>query len=386
MSLKSVWGCFQVVRRVQRVLVVVLLLTGTLSVGVQAQLRVDPAPVLSIGGLTDDPRYMLSEVVGGLRLSDGKIILADRFTNGLRAYAADGSYLKEVGGEGQGPGEYEYIRGMSRCSEFPIVAFDLNWDQKIYDAGLTLIEERPASIPGIAASPYNFACAPSGHWLATGWGDTRAQFREGYYVATAPVVFGHGDEVLIDFGQRLSSERIGTLRPDRSPGGSGPHPFGKTMSLAIGHDQVFLGDGKTYHIEVYDFQGSLLSPLEWDGPNRTIGRKHRRAFEIERLENTSADRAPAVRRWLDNLPELEEFPAYDRLRTDSAGNLWVRYFPRPGEKTTDWVVFAPDGTQLGQLSLPSTTSLLDIGSDYVLLLAKDELDVPTVHLHNLLRR
>lgn len=90
-----------------------------------------------------------------------------------------------------------------------------------------------------------------------------------------------------------------------------------------------------------------------------------------------------MRRTLGHVFEMEEFPAFDRLRTDTDGNLWVRYFPRPGEERTEWVVFTPDGLRVGAISLPIKASLLDIGSDYVLVVETDELDVPTVHLHEL---
>ena len=50
--------------------------------------RIDPDPVLSIGGLTEDPDYILTTIVGGLRFTDGRVVLADRFTNGLRGLGA----------------------------------------------------------------------------------------------------------------------------------------------------------------------------------------------------------------------------------------------------------------------------------------------------------
>lgn len=375
------------VRVVSQVCAATIALLGAMHQGALGQtLVLDPSPVLSIGGLTEDPRYALSEVVGGLRLADGRVVVADRFTNGIRIYSSDGTYVGEVGREGQGPGEYEYIRGMARCAGSAIVAFDLHWDMKVYDSQLQLVEERSARLPGLGGgTPYEFDCGPSGHWVATGWGDTRAQFRAGYYVATAPVVLGFDDQVIADLGERLGSERIGTLRPNGNPGGSRPHPFGRQTSVAIGGDRMYVGDGGAYQIEVYDLQGRALTPIEWVGPDRTIERSHLDAFAAERLDGASPERAPSLRRWLNDLPELDDFPAYDELRVDRDGNLWVRYFPRPGGRTTDWIVFGRDGRRQGQLPLDRTTSLLDIGTDYLLVVERDELDVATVRLYRLLK-
>ena len=164
-----------------RILVSSLLLTGLLlpMSATSQEWAFDPNPVLRIGGSTKDPDYILSTVVGGLRLEDGRIVLADRFTYGLRVYSPDGTFLKEVGGEGEGPGEFEYIRGMDRCAGYPAVAFDLHWDMKLYDADLHLADERSARLPGISGTPYAFDCTGSGHWVllgvgTRGWGSSFA--------------------------------------------------------------------------------------------------------------------------------------------------------------------------------------------------------------------
>src|SRR5680860_1411604 len=94
--------------------------------------QIDSSPILRIGGLSEDPAYTLSNVVGGLLLEDGRVVLADRFTNGLRVYSSEGQWLLDVGREGEGPGEYEYIRALHRCNGSPIVAFDIHWDMKFY--------------------------------------------------------------------------------------------------------------------------------------------------------------------------------------------------------------------------------------------------------------
>lgn len=350
----------------------------------QAQVwTLGPDPILSLGGLSEDPDYILSEVVGGLRLNDGRIILAERFTNGLRVYDAEGVFIGDIGGPGEGPGEYEYIRGLDRCAGAPVVAFDLHWDMKRYDENLQLLDERSSLLPGIGGTPYFFDCGPSGHWFATGWGNREAHFQAGYFVATAPVVLGMGDSILVDFGERLSSERIGTARDDGTPTGSGPHPFGRRTSLAIGPNRVYMGDGSDFRIERFDLRGDSLPWVEWDGPNLEITREHLDIYGSVRLETVSSAQKPALRRWLKALSEVERFPAYDALRVDPVGNLWVRYFRKPGEADSRWVVLNEAGNLIGEVRLPGSTKLLDIGSDYLLVVEKDDLDVESVLLFRL---
>jgi len=272
-----------------------------------------------VGGFVEDERYSLSEVVGATRLADGRIVIADRFVQGLRLFAADGSYLKTVGREGEGPGEYVHIRGLGPCAEDRVVAFDLHWGWKVYDVELNLEEEYPPEIPGLGGTAYDYACDPSGTFVATGLGDTRAQFKSGYYVATAPVVLGRSDDLIRDFGERLSSERIGTVRSDGTPAGSGPHPFGRGTRVAIGGGRVYIGDGGDYDVEVYDLNGGRLSPITWIGPGREITGRDMKAYEEAVLAAVPESGETRARRGLRDLPELERFPAYNDLRVD---RLW----------------------------------------------------------------
>lgn len=359
--------------------VVIALLTCS-SLAAQT-LRLAPQPSLSIGGLTEDAHYMLSQVVGGIRLGDGHVVIADRFNNTLRMYDARGRFVREVGGEGQGPGEYEFITGFGRCESGQVVAFDIGWRMTFYDEDLTFLHERTAHVPELV-QPYKFACAPSGYWIASGWGDIQGQFRAGLYEATSRVLLGRGDSIAVDFGERLSSQRMGTVDGEGNPTGSGPHPFGRSTVMAIAEDRVYLGDGGEYLIESYSLTGDTLPPIEWRGPDRRIKSTDVDAYVDEMLEGVPAERAPELRRRLEKLLDVSSFPAYDELRIGTDESLWVREFHRPGSPTTRWIVF--DGGSLrGQLELPSTSELLDVGPDYILLLERDEFDVESVRLYGL---
>jgi len=366
---------------------VVLLGLLLLPVSVRSQeWALDPNPVFSIGGATEDPAYILSDVVGGLVLDDGRVVLADRFTNGLRMYSPDGTFLEKVGGEGGGPGEFEHIRGMDRCAGYPVVAFDLHWDLKTYDGDLRLAEERDSFLPGLSSTPYRFDCSESGYWIATGWGDVRVQFKEGFFQATAPVVLGRGDTLIFECGERLSSERIGTMAEDGSGGGSRPHPFGRETQVALGEDRAFLGDGRDYEIEVYDLTGAPLPPIRWEGPDLMVTREHLELYAEDVLAGVPAERRPAYRRWLRDMPEVEKFPAYDMLRVAPSGDLWVHAFQRPGEASSSWTVFDRVREKIGSLTLPDRMTLLDAGQDFLLVLELDEWDVLAVSLLRYSRR
>lgn len=342
-------------------------------------------PTFEVGGLGDDERYVLGEVVDAIRLEDGRVVVADRLAHGLKMYSPEGDFLTQVGGEGEGPGEFEYLLEMGRCADGRIVAYEIGWGQNVYDEDLEFVGTRPAETEALGRSAYELACNESGYVLATGWGDPGSQFKAGYYVATAPVVLLRDGEMVHDFGERLSSERVGVLRDDGNPAGSSPHPFGRSMSVALGPERAYLGDASGFVVEVYDLEGNRLPDITWQGPELSLTPEDFDGLLERMIAEAAPSDQPAVRRRWRDLPVLERYPAYDRLLTDVEGNLWVRHFPRVGADSADWVVFDPDGTRLGSLSLPLRATLLDAGPDWVLLSELDELDVATVRLYGIER-
>lgn len=78
---------------------------------------VSAEPEVEIGVETGAEEYMLSNVGGAVRLSDGRIVVADGDALVLRVYDADGRYLSSMGGRGGGPGEFGYLFGLLNCVE-----------------------------------------------------------------------------------------------------------------------------------------------------------------------------------------------------------------------------------------------------------------------------
>jgi len=344
----------------------------------------DEDPVFEVGGLTADLDYSFARVVGGTRLEDGRVVIADQMENVLRLFSPEGVFLKEVGGEGQGPGEYEMIRGIARCEKDLITGYDLHWDENRYDRELEFVGTRRANLAPLGGAPYARACNPRGFVLATGWGDHTTDFAEGYFASLSPVVLVRGDEVVRDFGMRLGSERVGSVR-NGQPTGSGPHPFGRSTRLALGQDRAFLGDGSAYRVEVYDLVGNRLPDITWTGPDLTYSEDAVGELANRRIEAAPERSRPALRRWFAALPALDRLPAYDRLVVDLIDNLWVRLFRRGTGGSETWVVFGRAGEQVGTVEIPARTRLLEAGSDYVLVSTLDDLDVPTVRVHRLVK-
>jgi hypothetical protein len=344
---------------------------------------VEQEPNLEIGSQDGAPEYIFFRVAGALRLDDRRIVIADGFSNQVRFYSEAGEFLKAVGREGQGPGEYQYIRGLGRCGADSVFAFDINWQAKVYTADGALVREMaihdPQSYQGL--SPYNLSCSRSGYFLITGWGEQTLQQIIGFYQATAPVsLLDRDGDLVVDLGERLASERVGRET------GSRPHPFGRSTELALADDRIFVGGAGQLEVQAFSMGGTLTAILRGPPLDLTIRGEDIDRYREERLARfDEPDRATEERR-LRDMPMPEQFPAYTDLRVDPEGNLWVQRFLRPGDDRNLWTVFAADGAMLGDIEIPTDLEITEIGADYVLGVSTDEMDVERVRLHRLLKR
>ena len=101
------------------------------------QLSVEPA--VTIGAAETDSTQLIDGVVSAVRLSDGRIVIANRLPPMLRWYDADGRFLHGVGSVGGGPGDFSGeglgIGGMWRIRGDSIAAWDiLRRRMQVFDA------------------------------------------------------------------------------------------------------------------------------------------------------------------------------------------------------------------------------------------------------------
>ena len=76
------------------------------------------------------------------------------------------------------------------------------------------------------------------------------------------------------------------------------------------------------------------------------------------------------------------FPAFAEVMSDAAGYLWVQEFDPPRERRPVllWTVFNPEGRVLGFVETPPGLEIYEIGEDYILGHAEDELGVEYVQV------
>jgi hypothetical protein len=328
--------------------------------------------VLRVGAGEGPPHELFSSIAGGRILDDGTLVLADRASGEVRRFAPDGTFLGSHGREGEGPGEYEYIRGVGACTASGFTVFDIGWQMSIYDEAGEFVTERPMRLEG-GATPYNLACDRSGRTAVVNW-DLASRPEIGFHVARARlrILDAEGAE-LADLGDRIGSERFGR------PTGSGPHPAGRSTRFDFLDSDLIVADGSSFGYERWNGEGRLveLVRIEVAPPDLDSLMAHYLEYALERAP-TEEDRR-RFRQEIEEMQGPEQASYLGDLRV-FGDRILVRE-PNIGDSGR-WFGFATDGTPIGFLPLPEGARLLDLRGNSILVEERSELDVPSAVLYS----
>ncbi len=353
--------------------------------------EVDPQPLAVVGESPGDPTQELDRVVSPFLLPDGRIGVPVRGIPAIRIYAADGTFLEELGRPGEGPGEFRYLSsGWSQGDT--VVAFDMDTRRVTrFPPG-----EGPETVTLEPGPPADLVVPGSGQEEAGEW-------------ITVGVAFvgedGRDRTVFHRFGPDgrhlgMVAEIGGFIRGPTPSGGGGPIALSPRAVFAGHGGALFLGETLTPRIQVRDGDGELLREVRWaveGAPTREEARD-RVADSAARLRGEGDPAAEAaLRDGVLGSPLPPSLPAWGGLLVDPLGFLWVRPYdpllhatplggltsPGPGG---EWLVFTPDGDPAGRVAVPDELTPAWIGEDRVVGIRRDALGVESVRVHALRRR
>ena len=323
-------------------------------------------PSLSIGSVGGGGADELFEVKDATRLGDGRIVIANSGSGELRVFNAAGSHAGTWGRRGEGPGEFA-VRGPTTVAPWPgdsiaasdnvvrprLSLFDMNGN---HGHDVTLDATRGNILDLL----------PNGRIVS-----------EGSVVFNRMAVFETRDLVRLETEWSVL-DVDGTLHASlgRFPsgeayfseawGGDMQHPFQRRAEGAVWGNLVAIGVSDSYEIKAFGADGSLVRIVRRDWDPRTP------------MQAESDRRAP----W--GVPPVDAYPVFDDILADRAGYLWVREYRMSDEEAEVWTVFDSEGRVLGLVETPAGLNVFEIGEDYVLGSAEDELGVEYVQLWGLL--
>lgn len=351
-----------------------------------------------IGQFDGPDEYAFGQVAALATGRDGTLYVLDQQVPALRAYAPDGTYLRDLGRGGEGPGELKQVdSGLAVFDDGRVLVRDPG-NARITVFGPDGEYETEWRIRGSSytSTPLYVDRDENAYVQLFEFADDGPQFwfvrysRDGVPGDTIPVPRADAAPQLI--AEHRTED--GTNRSSRSV------PFWPGRPAVLSRDGEFIfGDTGTYSIDVPRPGGGIL--------------RIQRAFEP--VPVLAAERDNVRERLIYNMRETEPGwdwdgpaipatkPAFQSLMVDGDGRIWTRLYteaeripdeeierPDPGTQApppSRWRepirfdVFETDGSYLGQLEAPkgfAPSPRPAIEGDRVWAVVRDELDVPYV--------
>jgi hypothetical protein len=368
-------------------LVVTAMALGTAQLSGQevAEWSISADPVLQVGVVEGPPEYMFSSIRDIRPLADGRIVVADREEATLRVYDERGTFLRAIGSQGEGPGEFRGISGISVRSPDTIQV----WDASL--ARMTVVRA-DGSVVGTERFDPGQPGGPGGG-VIDGFAGV---FRDGDVVLSWTIAGpGEGEDVLPDrtvFGRfspagslrHLLGEGEGLHRFRRQPDPFSPFPHAVVVA-----DSVYFTNGVDGRIAVLDpDRGGVVRTLEVPVRPEPAERAWRALREVLREDGRESvlERMPP--------PQLQHTPALAGMLADGADRIWVKvydptsdsvYLDRPPGPGGEWWVLSPEGRHVASVAMPDHVTPVWIEGDRLLAIARGPFDVERAVIHTISR-
>jgi hypothetical protein len=365
-----------------------------------AVLKIDERAKLEIGGRADTGATVFDHIIGVVRQSTGKIVVANGGSGELRIFDSLGRHIRTVGRLGAGPGEFRQLFALFLGPGDSLIAYDVVQGFQVFDPlggyHRTTSYGRSTSTP-LHLWPYGWF--EDGYQLA---GGMRSRDRFGTGRSVDSMVFYHVNPRGEDPTEllRYPAFELASI----SGGPRLPVVFSAGIVAAVWANRFCVGYGLKYEILCIDLIQKTSTILRLDVPQKTVPseaiERYRTLVRLESFQGGSFV-PPPIRARRENLLRITTFahtqPAYAQFVAASTGELWVRRYDieadipivdplqERSKKPTEWDIFSSSGKWLTTVQLPGRFRVWQVSADYVLGVRVDDDDVERVALLSLRR-
>jgi len=352
-------------------------------------------------GREGDPHYEFERVSGVALLPDGGVAVADAGPQEIRVYDADGTYLRTFGGAGDGPGEFGMLSAIKARGDSILAmgqAFRAPARFQIFDAlrgyvdGTVLL---PAGEPGGVAP--RAIVSPTALLVAAGPGFRivrevpPAGTLQHDSVTLGIIQLGDSQDVRW-IGQFLNVEFYSYDLPRSGPVARTIGTYTLGPSLVVGSttdDRVWIGDGGSGLIGVYDAAGSKLGEFEFPIPARpfdeaALERAHAAALAGLEEPDRFGGRAMVDGLYSEKLRPTTA-PRFSAFTAGPDGEMWVRLYSEEAEVAHRAAVLDREGNMIASATIPAGLGLSAVGRDRVAGVRRDADGVQQIEVHRLRR-
>lgn len=363
------------------------------------------APDLTIGMLNGPEEYQLVDVSAATIRSDGSVVVVDRGARTVRLYDAKGHFLKTLGGPGSGPGEFLDPGPVSVTVGDSVLV----WDQPAYritrfdpegkladvltvDLGAMAKVVEPPTYPGemepLLDGTLLVRLVEKAFVGKTGKdGGFVVRYPEGSFRQPSGALRFSPDLTMVDTLMFFGDLEQVTVEAPWGPWALAPAAPRQTFVSHWGDPPwICIGDSDKPEVSCFGPEGQRRL-LRWTSDPRQVTEEEVlrwREANVRSLGEKIDENQ--VREMLAQAPVPTERPHFSEIHLDRTGSLWVELGPSKerGSRFADHLVFDEGGALLGAVALPSVR-VVEIGTDYVMGVHLDDLEVQHLQIFRLLK-
>ncbi|MCJ7629441.1 MAG: hypothetical protein MUO50_13765 [Longimicrobiales bacterium] len=334
---------------------------------------VTEVPILDLTTSGTGPAHEFYQVRAALRLPGGGFAVANYAWGEVRLFDASGRHLRSVGRKGEGPGEYQRIETLSLMPGDSIAVADY-WLRRITILSPEGEVGRVISLHGVADRVRHVLSLGDSGFVGFSYSYASLPDEPGNYRMPYQVMRLGLEGAVLD-----TIAEIGGFEGSQGPAGDASVPYGKDGHLAVLGTDLVIGSAEMMAMDWYNGGGKLTRRVRAPGIDFNLPQSE---IDAVRSGMLGEDLPPELRQLVEGTEIPRSRPAYSDLLIDSEGCVWAAEYHRRGspEEPVDWEVFSPEGEWLGSVRTPLRFSVFDIGSDYILGVFRDDLDIEHVQL------
>lgn len=342
--------------------------------------RVDE--VLSLGTARGDTTQQFGLISDVEIDGSGRLYVADVHARRILVFRRDGTRIRSLGREGEGPGEFAGVLEVAVTSGDSVRVFDLRlWRETVFDRGGEWV--RTDALP----QPPQFGQIPEidfdghGNLYNLGYGQFASSLRSALRRGSEPV---RGTVTIDVWSSSAESWRTLARVPGMevlfSGGGLQDAPFAaRPLWDPAPGAGVWYADSREYRLVRLSLSGDTLCRIDVEMEAPEVSAQDESAYlNAEDVDGVSDERMDVIRTRRRHMPLPDRRPVIRSVVASTNGGVWVRRSPQTWGAEPDtvaWDVWSGAGELVAQARLPGSLQPESVGPDVVLGVRRTEEDV-----------
>lgn len=346
--------------------------------------------VIDLGSQSADPHQEFSDFVSPVRLTDGRLVVANGGSNELRIFGPDGRWQKSVGRKGSGPGEFVQLGWLDAGTGDTLRTYDWSLQRfSVFSSDGAFQRAVSLRSTGERSSPRPVGVLGDGRLIVQRQTSVTPNSKPGVGRDTVPLqVYDATGSLSDSLGRFPGPEHL--IKTGKSSVSVSSLPFGKDLFVAVHESRLYVGTSDGPEILVKRPDGVIERIVRWRTAPVPVTPADIDAYITAFAEGWPPGREETRDRFVRMLREApfpKWKPSYAGLLVGPDGSIWVRRYTDPDKSApTTFEVFDSTGRWLGEVGMPAGYAPTQIAPGFVVGTWNDAEDVPHVRVYRLVQR